>query len=103
MQRDCSINSASYCASFPTASMGAFPTFRCSHPVAVPAGGGLSGLDLSALDPSGLDLSQVQRSGINLPPGLRKASGSSLAAGNPTTDDKQLPPGLRGRNGKKGR
>ncbi len=83
------------------------------RPEQVGAGGGLAGLagaapgpggfDLSALDQSGLDLSQLQRAGLNLPAGLRKPSGSSLAAGNPPADDKQLPPGLRGRNGKKGR
>ncbi|HUC59451.1 MAG TPA: signal recognition particle protein [Streptosporangiaceae bacterium] len=56
-----------------------------------PAGGlgqgNFGGMDLSSLDQSGLDFP-------NLPAGLRKATESG---------DKQLPPGLRGRNGKKGR
>jgi signal recognition particle subunit SRP54 len=58
--------------------------------------GGLGGLDLSGLDPSSLDPAQLRRAGLNLPAGLRKAVGSSA-------DDKQLPPGLRGRGGKKDR
>jgi signal recognition particle subunit SRP54 len=64
-----------------------------------PGSGGVGGLDLSALDPSSLDPAALQRaasSGLNLPAALRKAAGSS-------DDGKQLPPGLRGRGGKKNR
>ncbi|HUD36584.1 MAG TPA: signal recognition particle protein [Streptosporangiaceae bacterium] len=58
--------------------------------------GGLGGLDLSGLDPASLDPAQLRRAGLNLPAGLRKAAGAS-------DDNKQLPPGLRGRGGKKDR
>ncbi len=52
-----------------------------------PGAGNLGGLDFSSMDKSGLDLS-------GLPAGLRKAA---------EPGDQQLPPGLRGGNGKKGR
>jgi signal recognition particle subunit SRP54 len=97
------------------------------------SGGGsgfdLSGLDMSGLDMSGLDMSQLGSGGLNLPPGLRKAAGAGQGAGGPAglgggrggdpatlpslpgisksrggeSDDERLPPGLRGRSGRKGR
>jgi signal recognition particle subunit SRP54 len=59
-------------------------------------GGNFGGMDLSSLESSGLDLT-------NLPAGLRKVAGSSSGADGKQQEDGQLPPGLRGRNGKKGR
>jgi signal recognition particle subunit SRP54 len=95
-----------------------------------PGPGGGPGFDLSGLDMSGLDMSQLEQAGLNLPPGLRKAAASGGRdaggssgpgggrSGDPArlpslpgvgkpgageSDDEDLPPGLRGRGGRKGR